>query len=163
MGITVGASRRRSGARDRVGAGGLEDELRGLDGCETPTTCEAPAISTVRLAPARSAMSRCAPAGMLRSSSPKINQLGTERQRGWSPEGSKQRGLGDRALGDRPQRGLLRGQIGGELVVELIVGDVGVRCPVGERHALARLSERRPGSLREAASVAMLRMGWPRR
>src|SRR5215208_6022411 len=43
-------------------------------GCETPTTCEAPAISTTRWASARSAMMRCAPTGMLWSSSPKMNQ-----------------------------------------------------------------------------------------
>ena len=58
------------------------------DGCETPTTWDEPAISTARLGPARSAMMRCAPTEMLRSWSPKTNQLGTVFHSGVSPDGS---------------------------------------------------------------------------
>ena len=68
---------------------------------EMPTTWDAPGISTVRRAPARSAMIWCAPAGMLWSSSPNTNQLGTVRHSACSPGGLEQRLLGDGPLRDR--------------------------------------------------------------
>lgn len=110
--------------------------------CEMPTTCEAPAISTVRFAPARSAMIRCAPAGMLWSSSPKMNQLGTERQSGLITRGLEQGAFGDRPLYDGHQRALSRGQVGGELLVEPRGSDVGVQASVSERDPFQGLGER---------------------
>jgi hypothetical protein len=56
--------------------------------CETPTAWDAPGISRVRFAFARSAMIRWAPTGMFRSWSPKMNQLGTCFQSGSFLEGS---------------------------------------------------------------------------
>ena len=87
---------------------------------ETPTAWDAPAISTVRLAPARSAMMRCAPAGMLWSLLPKMNQLAVVFQSGLSPGGLVERRLGDRTLRDRHQHRLAFGHVGAELLVELL-------------------------------------------
>ena len=64
----------------------------------------------------------------------------------------EQAALGDGSLGGCHECGLLRGQIGGELVVEPVLRDVGVRASVAERHALERLGQRR--SRRERGCVA---------
>jgi len=77
-----------SGVGELSGLGGLEDDLLGLlgvgdsDDVGGARNLDRPSGSR----PLR--LTRCAPAGMLRSSSPNKNQVGTERHSGLSPEGS---------------------------------------------------------------------------
>ena len=97
-------------------------------GCEMPTTCDAPATSTVRLA--RRALGH----DLVRPGRDVVVELTEdEPARHRPPQRAvaarlEQRRLGDGSLGDRHAARLSRGQIGGELVVVPVLRRCRCRC-----------------------------------
>ena len=128
---------------------------------DTATAWEAPASSSVRRAPARSAIQRWAAAGMLRSRSPNTNDDGISSHSGRARRLLERR-LCHWTLRGCHQRGLGWGDVGSELRAKAVAGDCEFDRAVGSGD---RLHVRLEGASREARGelqAALARRGGER-